>query len=784
MAGSLGYLPWIQAYKGFQKLPPDTGLIHSYDSEMSWWGNLLSVMNNQAIHLKNSNGDIFPLPFDVAIHYQQHAVALGIMLTLVAAYVFWLWQTRRDFSPVLLVINIFSFGLVFLGHAVFGSVASMTAGLVLLVLWLREPSRVRFYQGILFTLGVTAIAFLHGGMLAIGDEYGPPGAPIAIRDSFGYISGSLIDHINWNLAGFGLSLVFTFLALWVWLRQRPTPPQRIVFLTFFGIFTLVSFMIPQLLYFSHSGSVELQTEISKFFFCTHLSLAMLSVIGVDYLSKRFNWWAILPFFVMTAVTPVAVSIAGAQDKEGNWKGFYSSPYDWRGGRNYKAAGEALRSLKKSNHDQYYDFSTGEVRSGYLNELLVYGGSVFSLSPTRYEVTGFGFLIAEDRVANRILVESQMARLLPGAAEASGTNWIYSATAQNLASRPTIVRSRFAKMVSEGMLVKKFEAGSRVLFEFEADTHVLDQGIENYWAPKIVSQTHADWDGDGKIDLLFFDYQDKVIRIGEETISLADQLESPSEFPLVFLARFPGDETADLLVGHMSDAIFSRNEKTSTLVRKYPFHWQRLDSTVNHWQKSYQHGSWILPVHIPLVADIDNDGYDSQLAYRPDSGQWYLYPRQRIDGPSLPEKVSPLPIAGHFLPDSIGDLAVWSPVTGQFKVKSILGGKTASMTIGGKEGDILLPGDYDGDGYDEIGIWQPLTNTWLVRKMPSGPTLHFSFGTPSSIPLPADYDGDGRIDLAYWEPKKHMIYVSFDSGQSIGKKIKVPLHSIPVFVNMY
>jgi len=786
MGGGLSwlYLPWLQAYKGFYKVPPDSALIRSYDSEVSWWGNLFSTMENPSIYLRNADGNIFSLPFDVAIQFQQHAVALGIALALVAAYVFWLWQTRRNFAPVLLAVNIFCFGLVFLGHAVFGAMACASAGLVLLILWLFEPSRIRFYQGILFTIGVSVIAFLHGGMLAIGDEYGP-GLPIAIRDGFGFISGSLIDQVNWILASFGLLLIFTFLSLWIWWYQRHTSQLRNVFLVFFSVFALVSFMIPQMLYFSHAGGVEEQTEITKFFYCTHFSIAILSVIGVDYLSKRFSWWMILPFFVMTAITPLAVSIAGTQNKEGGWAGFYRSPYDLPGvSEDYKAAGEALRSLKKSNRDQYYDFSTEEVRSGYLNELLVYGGSVFSLSPTRYEITGFGFLIAEDQVANRILLESGMARLLPGAAEASGTRWIYTVANQDLAGRPTIVRSRFAKLVSDGMLVKRFTAGRRQLFEFAADTHDLDQGIEINWEPKIIVQNHADWDGDGKTDLLFFDYLNQNIIFDEEIISLAGYFESQSEFPLIFLARFPGDERADLLMGHMSDAEYSRGETISAMVRQYPFHWRRLDSQVNRWQQSYQYGFWSLPTDVPLVADHDGDGFDSQLAYRQKSGQWFLYPNQRIDGPSLPAPKSPLPVVGRFLPGSIGDLAVWSPIDGQFKVISMNTGETAMMAWGGREGDILLPGDYDGDGYDEVGIWQPHSNTWWVRNMPSGPNLEFTFGTSTGIPLPTDYDGDGQIDLAFWEPKERKIYVSFDFGQSVGKVIQVPPHSIPAFVHMY
>jgi hypothetical protein len=162
----------------------------------------------------------------------------------------------------------------------------------------------------------------------------------------------------------------------------------------------------------------------------------------------------------------------------------------------------------------------------------------------------------------------------------------------------------------------------------------------------------------------------------------------------------------------------------------------------------------------------------------------LYPNQYLDGPSLPATVSPLPVVGRFLPGSAGDLALWSPVDGQFTVKSLYGGKTVSIAWGGQIGDILLPGDYDGDGRDEIGIWQPNSNTWWVRKLPSGPTIQYTFGTSTGIPLPADYDSDGRVDLAYWEPGEQRIYVSFDFGQSTGKTIVVPPHSIPIFVHMY
>jgi hypothetical protein len=559
-------------------------------------------------------------------------------------------------------------------------------------------------------------------------------------------------------------------------------------LAFFGVFGLVSYMIPQLFFFSHGTAVEEQTEISKFFFCAHLSIALISVLGIDHLANRFKWWMFSPLFLMSAITPLAVSYAAAyeQKPDGDWKGFYNSPYAWQGGTNHMAMGKALRRLKETNRDTYYDFSTTERSIGFISELLVYGGSVFSLTPTRYEITGSGFLISEERVRDRIILEGKVGRLLPGAMEQSETSWLYTAADLDLAIRPVIVRSRFAKMVATDLLSKEFETGPFSLYKIKNQTGDLDQNIELFWTPKIITQAHADWDGDGTGDLVFFDYKDRSILIGEESIPLP-RLPGPQseyEFPLLYLSKLQGDTRADLTLGRMADALYFRGETVSNMARQYQFHWRQWNSLTNNWQDSYQQGFWSSPADIPFVADHDNDGFDSQFIFRPKNGQWFKYPGTELVGPTLPKYKSPLPVIGRFLPGSQGDLAVWSPISGEFKVQSIADGKTASLNWGGRPGDILLPGDYDGDGYDELAVWQPHTNIWWMKVMPAGPASHYTFGSPTGIPLPFDYNGDGRLDLAYWEPAEYKIYVSFDFGQSIGKTVEVPPHSIPIFVHMY
>jgi hypothetical protein len=777
------YLPWVRAYEGWKKIPEESGLIYSFNPESGWWENLVSVMEHQSIYLTNKSGELFNLPIDIGIHYQQHAIALGISLTLVSGFVFWLWQSGKRANPALFVINIFCFGLLFLGHAVFGGVAAVSAGLILGFSWLREPTRKQFARGLLFTLGVTVIAFAHGGMLARGDEYGG-GAPLALRDQLGFISGTLLDQMNWLLASFGILLVFSLLSVWAWIRFSSSEYSRNLFLVFFGLFALVSFGFPQFLFFSHGGGLEEQTEITKFFYCTRFGLAMVSVLFVDWFVRRTTWWLVVPAFAMAAVNPIAASVAAVLDSEGNWIGFYSSPYDWRGGADYKASGESLAELKTSPMDQYYDLSMQEPESGYMGELLVHGGSAFTLSPTRYEVNGSGFLIAEDQVKDRILHESRVARLLPGAIESSGTDWIYTVDQLSLSTRPAIVRSRFSRLVSDGMLKLRADHGGRQLYQSIKSTESVDIGLENFWSPRIISQAQNDINGDGEIDLVFFHLQQKRVFDLSNTFSLNVSVESSQDVQMVNLVRFPGRQKTDIAVGLFSDGVYSRGTTSDTMARAYPIYWQRLDIEQKSQNQNYQFGSWSLPVEIPLFADLDGDGTDSRIIYNTKSGNWLLYPNRVLDGPRLARNSGPLPIAGRFFPESTGDLGLWSPVNGQFLLKSPGTDRTESFNWGGREGDILVPGDYDGDGYDELGIWQPHSQTWWIRDMESGNNVSYVFGTETGIPLPADYDNDGRLDLAYWEPKQQVIHVSFDFGDSTGRTIAVPPGSVPVFVHMY
>lgn len=773
------YLHRIEAYNGIDKFPAESALLHRYDSAASWLDNLVAGAGVPSQHLRNADGTLSNLPWDIAAQFQQHAVSLGIATTVFALYLFTTWQRKNDFDWRLLVANIFTFSVLFLAHAVFGAVSMVTASLCLLGLWIRRPTRARFIQGVCFGLGVPIIALLHGGLLAQGANYGA-GAVTTLRKTFGYSVGGLSGFIQWNLAGFGLPLLLTILA-WIirpWRSDPRSTEKNIVFLAL-TIFALFSYIVPQLTFYSSETiGVEQFTEISKFFFCTHLAIALLSVFAIAWLARRIHWAVVLPAFVIMAVTPLSFIYAGSFDPQHKWLGFYHSPYFPNSIE--QQMGEALGRLKKTNHDVYFDASADERRHGYLSEMLVFGGSVFTLTPSRYERTGIGYRIAEPLVAARLVQNSRVARLLPGAAESCKCGWYYTRPFEDLAFAPLVVRSRFSKAVTEGYFHNRFQAGARVLFSIDSATTKLDEGVENYWRPRVVSQTFRGKDG-GNNALAFFDYDaHRIVKGPNVSIDMPEW--TRGELVQVYAGKFSAQPEAEYLVGRMKDTDFHLGKKIEDIIERDSWAWTYRSALTSTWQPEYER--WLWDWDIPVVADIGHDRIDELIVYRPNTKQWLTTNNGQLNGPAMEEKDLPYPFVGRFLDGSTVDLGLWSLETGTVTLKNPVTGKEVSFKWGGRAGDVLVPGDYDGDGIDEIGVWQMSNRTWYWKRVPDGAISQAVFGSETGIPLPGDYNNDGRTDLAYWEPRQQKIFVSYTQGKSVDLVIPVPPHSIPVFVNMY
>ncbi|MCA1683972.1 MAG: VCBS repeat-containing protein, partial [Actinobacteria bacterium] len=78
-------------------------------------------------------------------------------------------------------------------------------------------------------------------------------------------------------------------------------------------------------------------------------------------------------------------------------------------------------------------------------------------------------------------------------------------------------------------------------------------------------------------------------------------------------------------------------------------------------------------------------------------------------------------------DGKTDFAVYRPATGAWYVN---GADSASW---GAEGDIPVPGDYNGDGKTDFAVYRPTTGAWYVNGADSA-----SWGAPGDVALSLPY----------------------------------------------
>jgi uncharacterized delta-60 repeat protein len=88
---------------------------------------------------------------------------------------------------------------------------------------------------------------------------------------------------------------------------------------------------------------------------------------------------------------------------------------------------------------------------------------------------------------------------------------------------------------------------------------------------------------------------------------------------------------------------------------------------------------------------------------------------------------------------------------------------------GASGDILTPGDFDGDGVQDLAVFRSATGEWISGKVyldncaPMSCVETVQFGANGDIPAPGDFDGDGKTDRAVFRPSSGDWYILFSSG---------------------
>lgn len=167
----------------------------------------------------------------------------------------------------------------------------------------------------------------------------------------------------------------------------------------------------------------------------------------------------------------------------------------------------------------------------------------------------------------------------------------------------------------------------------------------------------------------------------------------------------------------------------------------------------------------MLQDYDGDGKTDLAVYR--DGWWYSL--NSSDGSFRAEKFGggvlgrrDEPIHGDFDGDGKADLAVviWfpssvNPMPVTFYIKHSTNGTWNSFTMGDKRGDVVVPGDYDGDGKTDLALWggdniEFGDGRWKWIRSSDGQFVSVRFGSPGNDrAVLGDYDGDGKTDYAVY-----------------------------------
>ena len=185
--------------------------------------------------------------------------------------------------------------------------------------------------------------------------------------------------------------------------------------------------------------------------------------------------------------------------------------------------------------------------------------------------------------------------------------------------------------------------------------------------------------------------------------------------------------------------------------------------------------WGLPTDIPVAGDYDGDARTDLAVYRPSDGMWYIltsssgYDSGSYVGVQWGGTAGDIPVPGHYDGDGTMDLCIYRPSDGTWYILTSSTGYSYGSYVAyqwGSQaaGDTPVPGDYDGDGRTDLCVWRASTGTWYILKSSDNYSYatylayQWGNGADGDVPVPGDYDGDGRTDLAVWRTSTGTWYI--------------------------
>ena len=279
--------------------------------------------------------------------------------------------------------------------------------------------------------------------------------------------------------------------------------------------------------------------------------------------------------------------------------------------------------------------------------------------------------------------------------------------------------------------------------------------QSYEVPFVVTRAPFDFDGDNKTDLAVYrgqcpdggDTSDPLGKCVRDwwTLRSSDEgvlgLSFGFGFPRVTPADFTGDGKTDI-------AFFDVDENQGP-----SFTWHVLRSEDNSYF-SFPFGGLD---DIPAPGDFDGDGKSDPAVFRPSTGTWYLIRSsdQQVQTVQF-GAAGDQPTVADFDGDGRDDIAVFRPSSGEWwqlrSTEGVIGFQFGSGS------DLAVPGDYTGDGKADIAFFRPSEGNWYVLRSEDSSFYAFPWGLESDVPAPGDYDGDGSIDPAVFRPADSTWYI--------------------------